>query len=235
MGGALRRGMHPLVFHIKRAHWRCLARLEPDIRHLDMTCARFDVMHAIDSSEQRALTQAQLARQLGVARQTIWEMVLRMVRHRLVTKSDDPNIGRVVVRLTAKGRRRVARSRVLLGFDRVQRALRTCFSWLEPEHARRDIAMLKYNARFVARGFGDTSTYGDFIDECFNPKPPVFGQSTAPPAGGACAPTPEPAPAPARPQPSQTPPLSTDEFRCFSVLDAITAWRGGPLSLRFRQ
>ena len=144
MGGALRRGMHPLVFHIKRAHWRCLARLEPDIRHLDMTCARFDVMHAIDSSEQRALTQAQLARQLGVSRQTIWEMVLRMVRHRLVTKSDDPNIGRVVVRLTTKGRRRVARSRVLLGFDRVQRALRTCFSWLEPQRALRRPRLRRY-------------------------------------------------------------------------------------------
>src|SRR6185436_9360534 len=113
--------------------------------------------------------------------------------------------GRVLVQLTAKGRHCVAKARRRLRFRRVQRALRTCFSWLEPERARRDIAMLKYNARFVARGFGDTSTYGDFIDECFNPKPPVFGQSTAPLAGGAYAPTPEPAPAPARPQTPQTP------------------------------
>src|SRR6185436_6137237 len=154
--------------------------------------------------------------------------------------------GRVLVQLTTKGRRRVARSRVLLGFDRVQRALRTCFSWLEPERARRDIALLKYNARFVARGFGDTSTYGDFIDECFNPKPPVFGRKRQRPARGAdfpathddarppdtpvlpTAPTPKPAPAPSEAQPSQPAPLGIDDDWRVNVLDAIAAWRDGP-------
>jgi DNA-binding MarR family transcriptional regulator len=249
--------MHPLVFHIKRAHWRCVARLEPEIRQFEMTCARFDVMHALDSSFGGALTQAQLARQLGVSRQTIWEMVIRMVRRRLVSKGDDPNMGRVVVQLTAKGHRCVAKARRLLRYDRVQSALRACFSWLEPEPARRDIALLKYNVRFVARGFGDTSTYGDFIDECFHPKPPVFGRKRPPSPVTTGADFPDsqdharPPDTPALPsaphaadaqpsqasqssQPSPAAPLWIDGLWRVSVLDAITAWRGGPLSLRMR-
>jgi len=216
-----------------------------------MTCARLEVMHAIDKSVYRLMTQAQLARLLGVRRQTIWEIVDRMVRLRLVRKIRGR---RVVVQLTAKGLRRVKKARRLLRFAQVQRTLRTCFPWLrlKPRRARRDISLLKWHTRTVARGLGDTSSYGDSIDPIFHPKPPDFARNFArnqerkrrqqerralrdtarrpspPPTA------PDPAPAerqsapPAPPERSATPSDGLWRVDVFAELNA--AARGGPTS-----
>jgi len=253
MGGAPRGGMHPLLFHFKRAHWRCVGVFGKEIRELEMTCARLEVMHAIDKSVYRLMTQAQLARLLGVRRQTIWEIVDRMVRLRLVRKIRGR---RVVVQLTAKGRRRVKKARRLLRFASVQRTLRTCFPWLrlKPRRARRDISLLKWHTRTVARGLGDTSSYGDSIDPIFHPKPPDFARNFArnqerkrrqqerralrdTPRRPSPPPTaPDPAPAPAERQSSPPAPRERSATRSdglwrvdvFAELNA--AARGGPTS-----
>ena len=218
-----------------------------------MTCARLEVMHAVDKSVYRLMTQAQLARLLGVRRQTIWEIVDRMVRLRLVRKIRGR---RVVVQLTAKGLRRVKKARRLLRFASVQRTLRTCFPWLrlKPRRARRDISLLKWHTRTVARGLGDTSSYGDSIDPIFHPKPPDFARNFArnqerkrrqqerralrdTPRRPSPPPTaPDPAPAPAERQSSPPAPRERSATRSdglwrvdvFAELNA--AARGGPTS-----
>jgi len=245
--------MHPLLFHFKRAHWRCVGVFGKEIRELEMTCARLEVMHAIDKSVYRLMTQAQLARLLGVRRQTIWEIVDRMVRLRLVRKIRGR---RVVVQLTAKGLRRVKKARRLLRFASVQRTLRTCFPWLrlKPRRARRDISLLKWHTRTVARGLGDTSSYGDSIDPIFHPKPPDFARNFARnqerkrrqqerralrdtprmPSPPPTAPDPAPAPAerqsapPAPPERSATRSDGLWRVDVFAELNA--AARGGPTS-----
>ena len=218
-----------------------------------MTCARLEVMHAIDKSVYRLMTQAQLARLLGVRRQTIWEIVDRMVRLRLVRKIRGR---RVVVQLTAKGLRRVKKARRLLRFASVQRTLRTCFPWLrlKPRRARRDISLLKWNTRTVARGLGDTSSYGDSIDPIFHPKPPDFARNFArnqerkrrqqarralrdTPRTPSPPPTaPDPAAAPAEPQsappapPERSATRSDGLWRVDVFAELNAAARGGPTS-----
>ena len=178
MGGASWRGMHPIVFHFKRTHLRCVALFGKELRKIEMTCARVDVMHALDRSYRGLLTQSQIARELGVCRQTIAEMVDRMERRGLVRKLWW-SCRTVLVQLTDKGRRCIQEARHILRFERVHYTLRACFSH-RAEAERRSISLLKWDIRAIAQGLGDRSTYGDSIDECFHPKPPVGGQVTLP-------------------------------------------------------
>ena len=236
--------MHPLVFQIKRAHWRSVAVFGSTIRHLELTCARFDLMHALQSSPYGLLTQSKLARQLGVSRQTVWEMVVRMRRHRLVKKSRDPDSGRVFVELTRKGKRAITQAHLkLMKYGRVRRALRKCFPWFDTRDVRGLLSELKYHVRFIAVGFGDTSSYGEFIDPAFNPKPPDFGRARerrlwrqrifGPPPNTNVFP-PEPPP----PTPPPTPPAPPRELRSsdlewsVNIFDAIATWKRERLGLR---
>jgi len=201
-------------------------------------------MHVLESSYRGMRTQAALARELGVSRQTIWEMVVRMVRHRLVDKSDDQDTGRVVVQLTAKGRQCVAEARHALRYPRIERALRSCFPWLvEPRRARRNVTLLKYDVSAVARGFGDTSSYGDFIDPYLNPKSPDFGRKRRrrPILAAVAAPAPTPSALPARSPPTPPhPPQPTrplpwiDDPRPVNAIEAIAAWEAGRASRRIK-
>jgi len=111
--------MHPMAFVHKRAHLSAVARgREMLARVPDMTPARFDILYLIH--EQRidvasglrsnAMTQAGIPHLLGLRRQTVWQVVERLVELGLLRKRKNecgPDPRRNVLSLTEEGLRRI--------------------------------------------------------------------------------------------------------------------------------
>jgi DNA-binding MarR family transcriptional regulator len=95
--------MHPLAFFHKRIHLCAVARGHEMFAHVEaMTPARFDVLYAIHMG---ARSTAKVCEWLGLARQTVWKMLERLVELGLVSKEKwHPRC--VIVRFTVEGRRR---------------------------------------------------------------------------------------------------------------------------------
>lgn len=109
-----------MSFQAKRAHLCGVARGRKMFEGTrDMTPARFDLLYLLHERVPRSLrflredlhetAQSQLTRALGLARQTVWKMVERLVELGLVTKRRDrPGHSRSnLIKLTEEGRRRV--------------------------------------------------------------------------------------------------------------------------------
>ncbi|MBX3220742.1 MAG: MarR family transcriptional regulator [Labilithrix sp.] len=76
----------------------------------DMTPARFDILYLMHRQRHgHWIEQAAVTRALGLARQTVWKMVERLVELGLITKTKDPlfHARRNILALTADGVRRV--------------------------------------------------------------------------------------------------------------------------------
>lgn len=76
----------------------------------DMTPARFDILYLIHRQRSGPwMEQAALTRALGLARQTVWKMVERLVELGLLTKSTDLNYRprRNILTLTEEGALRI--------------------------------------------------------------------------------------------------------------------------------
>jgi DNA-binding MarR family transcriptional regulator len=98
--------MHPLSFLQKRAHLCAVARGREMFAHIeDMTPARFDLLYLMFRGT-RELAKITIA--LGLARQTVWKMVERLVELGLIEKdyASYPK-RRIVLFFTDEGRMRV--------------------------------------------------------------------------------------------------------------------------------
>ncbi len=113
--------MHAISFLQKRAHLCAVARGKEMFEEVEaMTPARFDILYSIHeayldcASRCRAsfLAQAELRRLLGLARQTVWKMVERLVELGLVKKWKSPWGDRRhnLLSLTEEGLRRVRKA-----------------------------------------------------------------------------------------------------------------------------
>jgi DNA-binding MarR family transcriptional regulator len=99
-----RRAMHPLAFFQKRAHLCAVARGREMFAHVeDMTPARFDVLYAIYMG---ARSPVRVREWLGLARQTVWRMIERLVELGLVEKEKGYPRGTVTIRFTLEGAQR---------------------------------------------------------------------------------------------------------------------------------
>ena len=114
--------MHPLSFLLKRGHLSAVATGRKMFERVpDMTPARFDLLYVIHERGGRArgsrkvpiMPQAELRRQLGLARQTVWKMVQRLVELGLLKKMQD-NHGaderRILLKLTEEGIKRIRKA-----------------------------------------------------------------------------------------------------------------------------
>ncbi|MBX3214753.1 MAG: MarR family transcriptional regulator [Labilithrix sp.] len=103
--------MHPLSFLQKRAHLCAVARGREMFELVaDMTPARFDILYLIHRNRSGPwMEQAAVTRMLGLARQTVWKMVERLVELGLITKTRDLNFHprRSILTLTEEGRLRI--------------------------------------------------------------------------------------------------------------------------------
>ncbi len=81
-------GMHIMNFSVKRAHHRILRFTRGILHPFAITPARLDMLQAIDRSPE-VPTQSEIARMLGVTRQTVSEMLDALERLGLVERVDD--------------------------------------------------------------------------------------------------------------------------------------------------
>jgi DNA-binding MarR family transcriptional regulator len=98
--------MHPLSFLQKRAHLCAVARGREMFAHVeDMTPARFDLLYLIFQGETEL---AKITAALGLARQTVWKMMDRLVQLGLIVKTNAQYPRRrIVLWLTEEGARRM--------------------------------------------------------------------------------------------------------------------------------
>src|SRR4051812_25267758 len=97
--------MHPLSFLQKRTHLCAVARGREMFAHVaDMTPARFDFLYLMYN---RKTELAKITYALGLARQTVWKMVERLVQLGLAVQTT-PHYPRrrILVHFTAEGLRR---------------------------------------------------------------------------------------------------------------------------------
>ena len=110
--------MHAISFLQKRQHLSAVARGREMFAHIeDMTPARFDLLYAMHQHVRAPeslvvsghwITHRILRETLGLARQTIWKGVKRLIELGLVERcEEDSDEQDTTVRLTAEGIRRV--------------------------------------------------------------------------------------------------------------------------------
>ena len=106
--------MHPLSFYQKRVHLCATARGREMFAHVeDMTPARFDILYCIYRRRKAkdaaiigySLEQAKVTTALGLARQTIWKGVERLIELGFLTKAKDspPRSRTNLLTITADG------------------------------------------------------------------------------------------------------------------------------------
>jgi DNA-binding MarR family transcriptional regulator len=111
-GGA---GMHPLSYLHKRVHLSAVATgRRMFARVSDMTPARFDVLYVLYEHRRRwgvvwPMWQAEIRRALGLRRQTVWKLVVRLQELGLLRKlrATDGDRRKIVVELTNAGLERI--------------------------------------------------------------------------------------------------------------------------------
>jgi DNA-binding MarR family transcriptional regulator len=109
--------MHPLSFLQKRGHLSAVATGRKMFARVSaMTPARFDILYLIHEHGRRrgsrataAMAHADLRRRLGLTRQTVWKLVVRLVELGLLEKQVDPHsrARRILVQLTDEGLTRI--------------------------------------------------------------------------------------------------------------------------------
>lgn len=109
--------MHALSYLQKRGHLSAVALGRKMFRNVQgMTPARFDLLHVIflngrklpDGDKRAQMLQASVRRRLGLARQTVWNMVKRLVELGFLERGRHPDVPRqVTLQLTADGLRRM--------------------------------------------------------------------------------------------------------------------------------
>lgn len=101
MGVAIPTRMHALAYRSKRAHWAFVDINTRLLAPLGITPARLDLLHAL-ADDRNENYGAALGRILGVARQTVWDMVTSLVALGLVRRLPREDRSRVVrLELTA--------------------------------------------------------------------------------------------------------------------------------------
>jgi DNA-binding MarR family transcriptional regulator len=103
--------MHPLQFSLKRAHHRALGLARGMLLPFHITPARLDMLQAIAAAVPEPPTQNELARMLGVTRQTVSEMLDALEALELVTRTPGELRGRYChfIKLTEGARALLAR------------------------------------------------------------------------------------------------------------------------------
>ncbi|MBL8606064.1 MAG: MarR family transcriptional regulator [Myxococcales bacterium] len=106
--------MHVLNFSIKRAHHRIVRFTRGILHPFAITPARFDMLQAIDRQVD-APTQSEIARSLGVTRQTVSEMLDALESLGLVERVDDEvDRRRTLIVLTRAARTLLRRAYAIL-------------------------------------------------------------------------------------------------------------------------
>ncbi len=107
-------GVHIVNFSIKRTHHRILRFTRGILRPFAITPARLDMLQAIDRSSE-VPTQSEIARMLGVTRQTVSEMLDALESLGLVERVDDEvDRRRTLVVLTSAARTLLRRAHAIL-------------------------------------------------------------------------------------------------------------------------
>jgi len=134
------RGMHPIVYGIKRAFLSSTTFLRRKLRRaFGLTQARFDVLYLVHKGHE---DQLEIRRKLGLTSSTISEMLQTLEKLLLVTrKTKDTDRRARVVHLTAEGKRRtVACIEAWLTHRAGLRMVRNAFDWnKDPDHAFRQM------------------------------------------------------------------------------------------------
>jgi DNA-binding MarR family transcriptional regulator len=100
--------MHAVLFSLKRVHQRALAYGRHILKHLPLTPARYDMLHAIDSEGPAGITQLALRKTLGVTAPTVTRMAQSLEALGLITREPLPgDLRQRIVRLTEAGIRRL--------------------------------------------------------------------------------------------------------------------------------
>jgi DNA-binding MarR family transcriptional regulator len=73
--------MHAILFGLKRAYWGSIAKSRRPLHahHPNLTAARFDLMHAVQSRSLKFVWQSKLPRVLGVCRPVVTRMIKSLV------------------------------------------------------------------------------------------------------------------------------------------------------------
>jgi DNA-binding MarR family transcriptional regulator len=137
--GALRGGMHPTFFSVKRVHlslvaWqRVLLRSQCGTR---ITPARFDLMRVI-AAHGGSCARWRLVKVLGVSGTVVSRMVKALERDGLVRRSREPHDRRcVLVSLTGLGRFDVDQARLFTEGPALESLARRVFSFADGGSAR---------------------------------------------------------------------------------------------------
>src|SRR5215472_9422778 len=101
--------MHAIFFGLKRSHHGTLRITRSVLARMQLTAARFDMLHAIKVAPNRGILQSALRRVLGVCRATVSRMLESLEELGLVIRKTWPHDRRQRrVELTTLGRWRIA-------------------------------------------------------------------------------------------------------------------------------
>jgi DNA-binding MarR family transcriptional regulator len=114
-----------LVLEVFRFHGRLLAAGDRLTKPLHLSSARWQVLGAIDQSP---LSVAQIARNMGLTRQTVQRLANEMKMGQFIEYAPNPDHRRAkLVRLTKKGRRvmKILKERQIHGADKIAAGVST--------------------------------------------------------------------------------------------------------------
>ena len=114
-----------LVLEVFRFHGRLLAAGDRLTKPLHLSSARWQVLGAIDQSP---LSVAQIARNMGLTRQTVQRLANEMKMGQFIEYAPNPDHRRAkLVRLTKKGRRvmKILEERQIHGADKIAAGVRS--------------------------------------------------------------------------------------------------------------
>ena len=94
--------MHGIFFGLKRAYQAPLKTFNARLRPLSLTCARYDLLHALKSRIGRL--QSELWKTLGVTRPVVCRIVKALERMKLIRRRVAKDRRQRFVELTAQGR-----------------------------------------------------------------------------------------------------------------------------------
>ena len=82
--------MNAILFGLKRAFQASIRSTRAAVASFGLTAARFDMLHAIQESYRRQITQSDLRRTLGVTAPTVSRMLRSLEKLGLVTRARPP-------------------------------------------------------------------------------------------------------------------------------------------------